>query len=97
MRVVPTSSTLVLFALASAVLVAAPGPAVVYIVTRSIAQGRRAGILSALGVEVGALVHVTAGAVGGRLRRSAAARRVLDRLSGASFVGLGMVAALSRR
>ena len=60
----PEFSTLLLFAAASAVLVAVPGPAVIYIVTRGVAQGRPAGIVSALGVEAGALVHVAAAVAG---------------------------------
>ncbi|PHQ52391.1 hypothetical protein BLA24_08080 [Streptomyces cinnamoneus] len=46
------------FVLASAVLIAVPGPNMVYIVTRAAAHGRRAGLLSALGVEAGTLAHV---------------------------------------
>ncbi|MBA3850752.1 MAG: hypothetical protein H0X59_00060 [Chloroflexi bacterium] len=45
--------TLVLFALSAAVLVAVPGPNLLYIMTRSIADGRRVGLASALGVETG--------------------------------------------
>ncbi|MEW1635926.1 LysE family translocator [Streptomyces sp. NPDC093801] len=45
------------FALATVVLVAVPGPNLLYIVTRSVQDGRRAGIVSALGVESGTLVH----------------------------------------
>ena len=41
-----------------------PGPAVLYIVAQSIDRGRLAGFVSALGVAVGGLVHVTAAAVG---------------------------------
>lgn len=58
------SETVAVFALASMMLIAVPGPAVLYIVTRSIYQGRRAGIASVLGIEAGALVHVLAAAVG---------------------------------
>ena len=43
---------------------AIPGPAVLYIVTRSIDQGRAAGLMSVLGVAVGSMVHVTAAALG---------------------------------
>lgn len=60
----PEASTLLLFAAASATLVAVPGPAVVYILTRGIAQGRSAGVVSALGIEAGALVHVAAAVPG---------------------------------
>jgi threonine/homoserine/homoserine lactone efflux protein len=55
-------STLALFALAAGALIVTPGPAVLFIVARSVHQGRRAGLLSALGVATGGLVHV-AGAV----------------------------------
>lgn len=60
----PSPSTLVVFALAASVLVAIPGPNHLYIVTRSIAQGRRVGLASAFGVETGTLVHITAAAIG---------------------------------
>src|SRR5919197_2059339 len=55
-------STLGLFALAAGALIVVPGPAVLYIVARSVHQGRRAGLVSALGVAAGGVVHV-AGAV----------------------------------
>ncbi len=45
-------------------LVAVPGPNLLYIVTRSIAGGRRMGIACALGVEAGTLVWIGAAAVG---------------------------------
>lgn len=60
----PSVSTLLTFMLAAAILVAIPGPAVVYIVNRGISQGRRAAVISALGIETGALVHVVAATVG---------------------------------
>lgn len=57
-------STLSLFVGAALLLLLTPGPAVIYIVTRSIDQGRTAGIVSALGISVGTLVHVVAAALG---------------------------------
>jgi threonine/homoserine/homoserine lactone efflux protein len=60
----PEPSTLLLFAASAALLVLIPGPNLVYIVTRSIEAGRRAGLASMLGVEAGTLVHVTAAALG---------------------------------
>jgi LysE type translocator len=45
-------------------LLITPGPAVLYVVTRSIDQGRGAGFTSALGVFVGTLCHVAAAALG---------------------------------
>jgi threonine/homoserine/homoserine lactone efflux protein len=60
----PETSTLLLFAASAVALVLIPGPNLVYIVTRSIEAGPRAGVASVLGVEAGALVHVTAAAAG---------------------------------
>ncbi|MFE5870384.1 LysE family translocator [Streptomyces roseifaciens] len=57
-------TSLATFALASLILVAVPGPNLIYIITRSVQDGRRAGIVSALGVETGTLVHVTAAVCG---------------------------------
>ncbi|MEV3922334.1 LysE family translocator [Actinomadura coerulea] len=53
-----------LFLLAAVTLVAVPGPNHLYITTRSVGEGRRAGIASALGVETGTLVHIAAAAGG---------------------------------
>jgi threonine/homoserine/homoserine lactone efflux protein len=52
------------FSLAALALLVVPGPAVVYIVTRSIHQGRAAGLASVLGIHVGTLVHLSAATVG---------------------------------
>ena len=60
----PETSMLGLFVAAAVVLLITPGPAVLYIVTRSVEQGRLAGLVSALGVHVGTLVHVAAAALG---------------------------------
>lgn len=55
---------MILVMAASVVLVVVPGPAVIYILTRSISQGRRAGLASAVGVNVGSAIHVLAAVVG---------------------------------
>lgn len=52
------------FIAAVLVLLLVPGPAVLYIVTRSVAQGRMAGVVSALGVALGSMFHVAAAALG---------------------------------
>ena len=52
------------FALASLVLAATPGPGVVYIVTRTVAQGRRAGLLSVAGVALGNLGNAMGASLG---------------------------------
>ena len=61
---VPEPSTFALFAVAALALLAVPGPAVLYVVARSIDDGRRAGLVSVLGLHTGTLVHVAAAAVG---------------------------------
>lgn len=58
------SATLGLFAVASFLLAVSPGPAVMYIVSRGVAGGRRSGVVSALGIATGGLVHVIAAVVG---------------------------------
>jgi len=60
----PSANALALFCIASIALAVVPGPAVTYIVTQSIDKGRRAGIVSALGVASGGLVHVAAATAG---------------------------------
>ena len=60
----PDGSTLLLFAAASLALLAVPGPAVIYVVTRSLEQGRTSGIVSVLGVETGTFAYALAAAAG---------------------------------
>lgn len=60
----PDPSTLLVFSLAAVALIAVPGPNLIYITARSIGEGRRAGLASALGVESGTLVYVAVTAAG---------------------------------
>jgi threonine/homoserine/homoserine lactone efflux protein len=53
-----------LFIVASALLAIAPGPDIVYVLTRGIAQGRKAGFAAALGFASGCLFHTVLAAVG---------------------------------
>ncbi|MGP6158806.1 MAG: LysE family translocator [Vulcanimicrobiaceae bacterium] len=53
-----------LFALAATILVMTPGPGTMYLLARTLAQGRSAGLLSALGSSTGYAVHVSAAALG---------------------------------
>jgi threonine/homoserine/homoserine lactone efflux protein len=57
-------SSLLLFVTGAALLLVIPGPAVTYVVSRSIGHGRAAGLLSVLGIVVGTLLHVTAATLG---------------------------------
>lgn len=60
----PDLSTIGVFLGASLILLVVPGPAVLYIVARSIAQGRSAGIVSALGIATGSLPYIAAVVLG---------------------------------
>ena len=60
----PAASTIVAFAAASVALLLIPGPAVLYVLNRSVADGRRVGLAAVAGLELGNLVHVIAAAVG---------------------------------
>lgn len=55
---------LLLFAGAALLMVLTPGPNMIYLISRSICQGRRAGVVSLLGVVAGFLVHMFAAAIG---------------------------------
>lgn len=81
-----------LFLTATLVLLIVPGPAVLYIITRSIDQGRLAGIVSTLGVALGTLGHVLAAALGlsALLLKSALAFNVVKYLGAAYLIYLGI-------
>jgi threonine/homoserine/homoserine lactone efflux protein len=88
----PETSTLALFAVAAVTLLVIPGPAVLYIVTRSVDQGRAAGLASVCGVHVGTLVHVAAAALGlsALLVSSATAYNAVRWVGAAYLVWLGI-------
>jgi threonine/homoserine/homoserine lactone efflux protein len=91
-------STLALFMLASLALAVVPGPAVLYIVAQSVDQGRLAGLVSALGIGVGGLVHVIAATIGlsSLLASSATAFTVVKFAGAAYLVVLGVRRLLTR-
>jgi threonine/homoserine/homoserine lactone efflux protein len=83
----PSASTLAVFLLASYALAIVPGPAVVYIVNRSLSQGRRAGVVSAVGIATGGSVHVLAAAVGiSAVLASSAVAFALVKYAGAAYL-----------
>lgn len=81
-----------LFVVASIALLVAPGPAVLYIVARSLDQGRTAGLVSVAGVALGSLFHVVAAALGvsALLMSSATAFRVVKYVGAAYLIYLGI-------
>src|ERR1700720_2386956 len=92
MRMIPNPSSLLLFVSAALLLLVIPGPAVCYIVGRSIGHGRSAGLVSALGIAVGSLVHTAAAAVGlsALLLSSSAAFAAVKYLGAAYLIYLGV-------
>lgn len=94
----PDTPTLLAFSFAALVLFVVPGPAVLYIVTRSVAQGTRAGLVSVAGIHTGSLVHITAAVAGltTLLAASATAFRLVKWAGAAYLVYLGIRAFLDR-
>jgi threonine/homoserine/homoserine lactone efflux protein len=94
----PDATTLAAFAAAALVLLLIPGPAVLYVVSRSIAGGRLAGVTSSLGVAIGDCVHVVAAAIGlsALLAASATAYETVRWAGAAYLVYLGVRILLRR-
>jgi threonine/homoserine/homoserine lactone efflux protein len=95
----PEPSTFLLFVAAAIAMLVMPGPAVLYVVTRSVAQGRGAGLVSVLGVHAGSVVHVAFATLGvsALLYASATAFTVVKYAGAAYLVLLGVRKLLSPR
>jgi threonine/homoserine/homoserine lactone efflux protein len=89
------STHLFLFLTAAALLAIAPGPGMLYVLARSLAGGKREGVLSALGTFLGGMVHVFAAALGVSiiLAKSAAAFATVKYVGAAylCFLGVRMI------
>jgi threonine/homoserine/homoserine lactone efflux protein len=83
------------FFVATLALNLAPGPDMTYVAARSLGQGRRAGLISALGISAGCVVHIVAAAAGvAVLMRAWPAAYAAIRLAGAAYLiylGVGML------
>jgi threonine/homoserine/homoserine lactone efflux protein len=90
--------TLPVFLLAALLLLLTPGPAVLYIVARSLDQGRLAGFVSVLSIETGNLVHVLAATLGlsAILVSSSTAFSIVKYLGAAYLIYLGVRRLLTR-
>jgi threonine/homoserine/homoserine lactone efflux protein len=87
MSFLPSSNDLLLFITAALVLLLIPGPAVLYVVARSVDQGRRAGLASSSGIATGTLVHVLAATLGlSALLLSSAVAYSLVKYAGAAYL-----------
>ncbi|MGZ5032123.1 MAG: LysE family translocator [Usitatibacter sp.] len=92
------SPGLALYVLASLALIATPGQDMIYVITRSLAQGRFAGVCSAVGVCLGILVHTALAALGvGAILQASETLFFALKLTGAAYlVYLGIRLLLSR-
>lgn len=95
---IPDPDRLALFVVAALALLLVPGPAVLYVVARSVHGGRRAGLASVLGIHVGTLVHISAATLGlSALVASSATAFTAVKIAGAVYlVGLGLWTLWSR-
>jgi threonine/homoserine/homoserine lactone efflux protein len=89
------SAKIIVFLTAAVLLAVAPGPGMLYVLARSLAGGKREGVLSALGTLLGGMVHVLAAALGVSiiLARSAMAFSIV-KYAGAAylcFLGIKMI------
>ena len=94
----PNLSSLLLFIVASAVLIITPGPAVLYIIARSVDQGRRVGLVSVSAIELGNFMHVIAATLGlsALLLSSALAFTFVKYLGAAYLVYFGLRKLITR-
>ncbi|MCC7358930.1 MAG: LysE family translocator [Anaerolineales bacterium] len=94
----PSTTTIGLFTIAALVLLLTPGPAVLYVLARSINQGRRAGLVSVTGLAAGTLIQVLAAALGlsALVLSSALAFHALQYLGAAYLIYLGLRKLLSQ-
>ena len=75
------------FVVATLALLVVPGPSVVFAVTRALAHGRAAGLITVVGLEAGLLVHVVAAAVGvGALVASSGPALTALRVAGVAYL-----------
>ncbi len=90
--VIPGAANLSLFVISALILLVVPGPSVLYIVARSITQGRVAGFVSDLGIHSATLIHVVAAALGlsALLASSAVAFSVVKYAGAAYLIWLGL-------
>jgi threonine/homoserine/homoserine lactone efflux protein len=90
--VTPGAANIGLFISAALVLLLIPGPAVLYIVGRSVEQGRRAGFVSVLGIHTATLVNVIAAGLGlsAVIASSALAFSVVKYAGAAYLIWLGL-------
>jgi threonine/homoserine/homoserine lactone efflux protein len=96
--VIPNATSIGVFCVAAVLLLLTPGPAVLYIVARSVEQGRIAGLASVCGITTGTLIHVLAATLGlsALLASSALAFAVIKYAGAGYLIYIGVRRILSR-
>jgi threonine/homoserine/homoserine lactone efflux protein len=94
----PDTNTLLLFMTAALALNVTPGPDMLYVVARSVGEGRAAGIISSFGIAAGAIVHTLAVALGlaGLLRAVPLAFEIVKWVGAGYLIWLGVRALRTR-
>jgi threonine/homoserine/homoserine lactone efflux protein len=95
---VPAADSLLAFAVASVVLLMIPGPAVLYVVNRSVSDGRSVALASVGGLELGNLVHALAATAGlsAVIATSATAFSIVKWAGAVYLIGVGTLTLLRR-
>jgi len=95
----PDTNTLLLFMTAALALNVTPGPDMLYVVARSVGEGRAAGVISSFGIAAGSLVHTMAVALGlaGLLRAVPIAFEIVKWAGAAYLIWLGVRALRARQ
>jgi threonine/homoserine/homoserine lactone efflux protein len=90
---------LIAYLAASVAIIVAPGPAQALVLARSISEGRKAGVMTGLGLNVGTIVHAIAAAIGlsAILLTSAVAFATVKYVGAAYLVYLGIKALTKKR
>ncbi|UVE18955.1 LysE family translocator [Pseudomonas sp. LS44] len=93
------SETWLAFALATLAFACMPGPAILYMTSQTLAHGRRAGLMAALGIHLGCYVHIAAATAGlAALLHHAPLVYLAIKLTGAAYlIWLGGSMILGRR
>ncbi|MEM8809130.1 MAG: LysE family translocator [Cyanobacteria bacterium P01_G01_bin.38] len=93
------STQLILFFTTAIVMICTPGPDIIYVSTRGVAQGRRVALLSTLGVCLGYIVHTFLAVLGlsALLQASSLAFNIVRYAGAAYLVYLGIKTLASKR
>ena len=94
----PDIGSIITFGIASVALLLIPGPAVIYILNRSVSDGREVGLAAVAGLELGNMVHVVAASAGlsAVLATSATAFNTMKWLGAGYLVFVGVRTLLMR-